>query len=75
MNTAIVMACAVGVQIPTCSPVMKVTSLSQSTGLHQMGLVKCRASTKAKKRFEQIKEQCLLDIKAIVEIEDIPLDY
>ena len=42
--------------------------------LHQMGFVKCRASTKAKvtvKDFEEKKEQFLLDIKAVVTLEDI----
>ena len=45
--------------------------------LHRMGLVKRRASAKAKvsvSDFEMIKEQFLLDIKAVVEMEDIPLD-
>ena len=42
-----------------------------------MGFVKRRASTKAKvsiENFEQVKVQFLLDIKAVVEMEDIPFD-
>lgn len=42
-----------------------------------MGFVKRRASTKAKvsiENFEQVKAQFLLDIKAVVEMEDIPFD-
>ena len=45
--------------------------------LHRMGFVKRRASTKVKvsvEDFEVKKEQFLLDIKAIVTLEDIPLD-
>ena len=42
-----------------------------------MGFVKRRASTKAKisiENFEEVKAQFLLDIKAVVEMEDIPFD-
>ena len=41
-----------------------------------MGFVKCRTSTKAKVSVEDFekKEQFLLDIKATVTLEDIPLD-
>ena len=45
--------------------------------LHRMGFVKRGASNKAKvsvEDFEEKKEQFLLDIKAIVTLEDIPLD-
>ena len=45
--------------------------------LHRMGFVKRRASTKAKvsiENFEQVKAQFLLDIRAVVEMEDIPFD-
>lgn len=43
--------------------------------LRRMGLVKRRASTKSKvsiENFEELKEQYLLDIKACVEMDDIP---
>ncbi len=42
-----------------------------------MGFVKRRASTKAKvtiEDFQKIKEQFLLDIKVIVQMENIPSD-
>ena len=42
-----------------------------------MGFVKQSASTKAKvtvENFKAVKEQFLLDIKAVVEMEDIPFD-
>lgn len=42
-----------------------------------MGFVKRRASTKAKvsiENFEEVKAQFLLDIKAVVEFEEIPFD-
>ena len=42
-----------------------------------IGFVKRRASTKAKvsiENFEEVKAQFLLDIKAVVEMEDIPFD-
>ena len=45
--------------------------------LHRMEFVKCRASTKAKisvDDFEEKREQFLLDIKATLTLEDIPLD-
>ena len=45
--------------------------------LNRMGFVKRRASTKAKvsvEDFEKKKKQFLLDIKATVTLEDIPLD-
>lgn len=41
------------------------------------GIVKRRVSTKAKvsrENFEEVKAQYLLDIKAVVEMEDIPFD-
>ena len=45
--------------------------------LHRIGFVKRRASTKAKvtvEDFEEKKDQFLLDIKAVVTLEDIPFD-
>ena len=45
--------------------------------MSRMGFVKHRASTKAEvsvEDFQEKKEQFLLDIKAVVTMEDIPLD-
>lgn len=45
--------------------------------LTRMGYVKRRGSTAAKvsvKNFEQLKEQFLIDIKVVVEVEEIPAD-
>jgi len=42
-----------------------------------MGYIKCKACSKAKfepSHCEQLKEQYFLDIKAVVEMEDIPAD-
>ncbi len=52
-------------------------SLTKDWAKSLMGLVKRRASTKAKVRpddFEALKSQFLLDIKTVVEMDEIPLD-
>ena len=84
VNTAIVMSCAEGIIKNHNSNLLASNGghilLTKDWGksiLRRMGFVKCRASTKAKvsiENFEEIKAQFLLDIKAIVEMEDIPFD-
>ena len=78
VNTAIALACAEGIVKS------KDSNLLASNGGHivltkywgkglltRMGLVKRKASTKAK---VEVKAQYLLDIKAVVEMEEIPFD-
>jgi hypothetical protein len=84
VNTAITMACAEGIVKSADSRMLSVngghilfTKDWAKNLLHRMGFVKRRASTKAKvsvEDFEERKEQFLLDIKAVVNLEDIPLD-
>ncbi len=82
VNTAIVMACAEGIVCNKDSNLLSSNggyiSLTKDWGkslLRRMGLVKRRASTKSKvsiENFEELKEQYLLDIKACVEMDEVP---
>ena len=84
VNTAITMACAEGIVRSADSSLLAVngghTLITKDWAKnmhHQIGFMKRRASTKAKvtvEDFEEKKEQFLLDIKAVVTLEDIPLD-
>ena len=84
VNTAIAMACAEGVVKSADANMLGCNGghihITRDWGkniLHRMGMVKRRASTKAKVSvddFEELKEQFLLDIKVCVNMEDIPLD-
>ena len=84
VNTAIAMACAEGIVKSADSNMLAVngghiliTKDWAKNLLHRMGFVKRRASTKAKVSVEDFikkKEQFLLDIKAVVTMEDVPLD-
>ena len=84
VNTAIVMSCAEGIVKSHDSNLLASNGghilLTKDWGksiLRRMGFVKRRASTKAKvsvQNFEQVKVQFLLDINAVVEMEDIPFD-
>ena len=84
VNTAIVMSCAEGIIKNHNSNLLASNGrhilLTKDWGksiLHRMGFVKRKASTKAKvsiENFEEIKAQFLLDIKVVVEMEDIPFD-
>ena len=84
VNTAIALACAEGIVRSADSnllaanggQILIIKDWAKSM-LHRMGFMKRRASTKAKvtvKDFEKKKEQFLLDIKAVVTLEDIPFD-
>lgn len=82
VNTAIAIACAKGIVINRDSNLLACNGghivLTKHWGkylLWRMGLVKRKATTKAKvtvEHFENVKAQFLLDIKAIVEIEEVP---
>ena len=82
VNTAITIACAEGIIINHDSNLLTCNggpiSLTKDWGkylLQRMGLVKRKATTKAKvtvEHFENVKAQFLFDIKAIVEIEEVP---
>ncbi len=79
VNTAIVMACAEGIVHNKDSNLLSSNggyiSLTKDWGkslLRRMGLVKRKASTKSKVNFEELKEQYLLDIKACVEMDEVP---
>ena len=84
VNTAIVMSYAEGIVKNHDSNLLASNSghilLTKDWGksiLHRMGFVKRRASTKAKvsiENFEEVKAQFLLDIKAVVAMEDISFD-
>ena len=84
VNTAITMACAEGIVRSADSNLLAVngghiliTKDWAKNILHPIGFVKRRASTKAKvtvEDFEEKKDQFLLDIKAVVTLEDIPFD-
>ena len=84
VNTAIVISCAEGMIKNHNSNLLASNGghilLTKNWGesiLRRMGFVKRGASTKAKvsiENFEEIKAQILLDIKAVVEMEDIPFD-
>lgn len=82
VNTAIVMACAEGIVRSKNSNLLcsngghiSLTKDWAKSLLHRMGLVKRRASTKSKvsvENFKELKEQYLLDIKASVEMDEVP---
>ena len=82
INTAIAMACAQGVVKSYDSNLLECNgghiSLTKNWAkylMERMGFVKRRASTKAKVAvtdFDQLKLQFVFDIKAIVEMEEIP---
>ena len=82
VNTAIVMACAEGIVRSKDSNLLCsngghifLTKDWAKSLLRRMGLVKRRASTKSKvsvENFEELKEQYLLDIKACVEMDEVP---
>ena len=84
VNTAIAIACAKGIGTSKDSNPLASKgghiALTKHRGRHllnRMGYVKRRASTKAKvtvQNFEEIKAQFLLDIKVIVEMEEIPFN-
>ncbi len=84
VNTAILIACAEGiVKTKDCNLLacngghISLTKDWAKSLMGRMGLVKRRASTKAKVRpddFEALKLQFLLDIKTVVEMDEIPLD-
>ena len=75
VNTAIVVRCAEGIIKNHDSNLL--TKAWGKSILHCMGFVKRGASTKAKfsiENFEQVMLQFLLDIRAVVEMEEIPFD-
>ena len=84
VNTAIAIACAEGIVTSKDSNLLASKgghiALTKHWGRHllnRMGYVKRRASTKAEvtvQNFEEIKAQFLLDIKVIVEMEEIPFN-
>ena len=84
VNTAIAIGCAEGIVKSKDSNLLASNgghiALSKHWGKHfltRMGYVKRRASTKAKvlvQNFEEVKAQFLLDIKVVVEMDDIPFD-
>ena len=84
VNTAIAISCAEGIVKNKDSNLLASNGghivLSKYWGknlLKRMGFVKRRASTKAKvtiENFEEVKAQFLLDIKAVVEFEEILFD-
>ena len=84
VNTAIAIACAEGIVSSKDSNLLSCNgghiSLSKHWGkylLSHMGYVKRRASTKAKvtvQDFEEVKAQFLLDIKVVIEMDEIPFD-
>ena len=83
VDTAITMACAERIVRSAYSNLLAVngghiliTKDWAKNMLHRMGFVKRRAITKAKVTIEDYEEkkQFLLDIKAVVTLEDIPLD-
>ena len=84
VNTAIAIACAEGIVRNKDSNLLAPNgghiALTKHWGRHllrRMGYVKRRASTKAKvtiQNFEELKAQFLLDVKVIVEMEEIPFN-
>lgn len=82
VNTAITMACAEGVVKSYDRNLLECNGGHISLTKHwakylmeRMGFVKRRASTKAKvsvSDFDQLKAQFVFDIKAIIEMEEIP---
>ena len=84
VNTAIAIACAEGIVRSKDSNLLACNgghiSLSKHWGKHllsHMGYLKHRVSTKAKdavQDFEEVKAQFLLDIKVVIEIDEIPLN-
>ena len=83
VNTAIAIGCAEGIRNKD-NNLLAVNgghiALTKSWAKHlleQMGFVKWKASMKAKiniDHFEAVKEQFLLDVKVVVEMEEIPHD-
>ncbi len=84
LNTAIAIGCAEGIvrskdksQLASNGGHITFTKSWGKHILERMGFVKRRASTKAKvsaENFAAIKEQFLLDVKTVVEMEEIPHD-
>ena len=84
VNTAIAVSCAEGIIKNKDSNLLAsngghivLTKYWGKNLLSRMGFVKRRASTKAKvsiENFEEVKAQFLIDIKAVVGFEEIPLD-
>ena len=84
VNTAIVIGCAQGLVKDHDSNLLEANgapiALTKSWAkylLSRMGFVKRRASTKGKKLatdFHELKAQFLFDIKAMIEMEEIPQD-
>ena len=84
VNTAIAIGCAKGIVKSRDSNLLSCNgghiSLTKSWSknlLRRMGYVKRRASTKAKvtvQKFDEVKTQFLLDIKAVVEIDEVPFE-
>ena len=84
VNTSIVVGCAEGIVRNTDSNLLAsngghilITKYWAKRLLVRMGFVKRKASTKAKVSLDDVivkKEQFLLDIRAVVVLEDIPLD-
>lgn len=84
VNTAIAIACAEGIVRNKDSNLLASNgghiTLTKHWGKHllsRMGYVKRRASTKAKvavRDFEEVKAQFLLDIKVVIEMDEIPFD-
>lgn len=84
VNTAIVMGTAVGLvshedaNLLACNGGhFTITKPWAKSLLKRMGFVKCKAGTKAKvsiEDFQEQKEQFLINIKAVVTMEDIPID-
>ena len=84
VNTAIAIGCAEGIVKSNDSNLLVSNGghivLSKHCAKHllsRMGFVKRRASTKAKisiQNFDEVKAQFLLDIKAGVEMDEIPFD-
>ena len=84
INTAILIACAEGVVKSFDSNLLdcngghiRLTKSWAQSLMSRMGFVKRRASTKAKvsvTEFKQFKVQFIFDIRAIIEMEEIPED-
>ena len=84
VNSTIVMACAEGLVKSHDSNLLQangeqiaITKPWAQIFLLRMGYVKHKATTKAKvpvSKFDELKDQLLLDIKSIVQMEDIPND-
>ena len=84
VNTVIAVACAEGIVRSRESNPLACNgghiALLKHWGKHllsRMGYMECRARTKAKvavQNFDEVKSQFLLDIKVVIEVDEIPFD-